>query len=126
MDNFTNFGWMGHLWTLMNSCDHQLSFEYQICDKNQVPHTVRHTLSIRTTFSHIDIAVMNYFVRMAHLGALMDFWDHQLSIEYKTDIVRYKSGTKSISIITAFSQIFLISLFKVYNKFDNKRHLVYN
>ena len=55
------------------------------------------------------------FVYIAHSGALMDFCDHQLSIEYKMDIVRYKSGTQSvlsISIITAFSHIFLLKLYK--------------
>ena len=56
----------------------------------KIGYTIRHALSIMTVFWHIDIAVMNnstHFIWMGRLNALMVFWDHQLSIEYKIDIV---------------------------------------
>ena len=58
----------------------------------KIRNTFRHALSIMTASQHTDIAVMdnftNYFTNhMGHLTALLDLWDHQLSIEYKVDIV---------------------------------------
>ena len=48
-----NFGRMGHLWTIMDSWNHQLSCEYQM-------DSIRQALSIMNAFSHIYEHVHGY------------------------------------------------------------------